>query len=70
MLVMLQKISSLNDINKEVILFDSPDEQKANQFSILDIHENIVRVIQRGAKNRLKVFMLNNLLSDDWWIPS
>lgn len=67
---MLKRIFSLNDINKEVILFDSPDEQKANQFSILDIHENIVRIIQRGTKDRLKVFMLPNLLSDDWWIPS
>ena len=67
---MLQKISSLNDINKEVILFDSPDEQKANQFSILDIHENIIRIIKEGTKDRLKIFQLNNLLSDDWWIPS
>jgi|GEM_PF-1214728 hypothetical protein len=67
---MLQKISSLNAINKEVILFDSPDEQKANQFSILDIHENIIRIIKEGTKDRLKIFQLNNLLSDDWWIPS
>ena len=67
---MLQKISSLNGINKEVILYDNPDEQKANQFSILDIHENIIRVIQTDTKSRLKVFLLNNLLSDDWWIPS
>jgi len=66
---MLQKISSLNGINKEVILYDNPDEQKANQFSILDIHENIIRVIQTDTKSRLKVFLLNNLLSDDWWIP-
>lgn len=67
---MLQKISSLNGINKEVILYDNPDEQKANQFSILDIHENIIRIIQTDTKSRLKVFLLNNLLSDDWWIPS
>jgi hypothetical protein len=67
---MLQKISSLNAINKEVILFDSPDEQKANQFSILDIQENIIRIIKEGTKDRLKIFQLNNLLSDDWWIPS
>jgi len=67
---MLQKISSLKVINKEVILFDSPDEQKANQFSILDIHENIIRIIKKGTKDRLKIFQLNNLLSDDWWIPS
>lgn len=67
---MLQKISSLNGINKEVILYDNPDEQKANQFSILDIHENIIRVIQTDTKSLLKVFLLNNLLSDDWWIPS
>ena len=67
---MLQKISSLNDIDKKVILFDSPDEQNANQFSILDIHDNIIRVIQTGTKNRLKVFDLDNLMSDDWWIPS
>ena len=67
---MLQKISSLNGINKEVILYDNPDEQKDNQFSILDIHENIIRVIQTDTKSLLKVFLLNNLLSDDWWIPS
>ena len=67
---MLQKISSLNGINKEVILYDNPDEQKANQFSILDIDENIIRVIQTDTKSLLKVFLLNNLLSDDWWIPS
>lgn len=67
---MLQKISSLNGINKEVILYDNSDEQKANQFSILDIHENIIRIIQTDTKSRLKIFLLNNLLSDDWWIPS
>jgi hypothetical protein len=67
---MLKRISSLNAINKEVILFDSPDEQKANQFSILDIQENIIRIIKEGTKDRLKIFQLNNLLSDDWWIPS
>jgi hypothetical protein len=67
---MLKRISSLNGINKEVILFDSPDEREANQFSILDIHENIIRIIKKGTKDRLKIFQLNNLLSDDWWIPS
>jgi hypothetical protein len=67
---MLKKISSLNAINKEVILFDSPNEREANQFSILDIHENIIRIIQKESGDRLKIFQLNNLLSDDWWIPS
>jgi hypothetical protein len=65
---MLQKISSLNEINEGVILYDSPDEQKANRFSILDIHENIIRIIQMETKTLLKIFSINNLLSEDWWI--
>jgi hypothetical protein len=65
---MLHKISSLDEINKEVILFDNPDERTANRFSILDIHENIIRIIQTETSSLLKVFMLNKLLSDDWWI--
>jgi hypothetical protein len=65
---MLQKVSSLDKINAGVILYDSPDEQKANRFSILDIHDNMIRIIQTETKSRLRVFLINKLLSDDWWI--
>ncbi len=65
---MLQKISSLDEINKGVILYDNSDEQKANRFSILEIHENSIRVIQTETKNRLRIFLINKLLSEDWWI--
>ncbi len=65
---MLQKISSLDGISEGDILYDNPDEQKANQFSILDIHENIIRILQTKSKTMLKIFATSDLLSEDWWI--
>ncbi len=65
---MLQKVSSLDGISEGDILYDNADEQKANQFSILDIHENIIRILQTESITILKVFSTSNLLSEDWWI--
>ena len=65
---MLHRISSLNEIKNGVILYDNPDEGKANRFSILDINEDFVRVIQTETKALLKVFLINKLMSESWWI--
>jgi hypothetical protein len=65
---MLHRISSLDEIRNGVILYDNPDECKANRFSILDVSGNFVRVIQTETNDLLKVFLINNLLSEDWWI--
>ncbi len=65
---MLQKVSSLDGIIEGAILYDNPDELQANQFSILDIHENVIRILQTETKTMLKVFSTSNLLSEDWWI--
>ncbi|MEO6962522.1 MAG: hypothetical protein ABIY90_11175 [Puia sp.] len=65
---MLHRISSLDDIRNGVILFDNPDELKANRFSILDVSGNFIRVIQTETNALLKVFLINNLLSEEWWI--
>ena len=65
---MLHRISSLNEIKNGVILYDNPDEGKANRFSILDINEDFVRVIQTETKALLKVFLINKLMSENWWI--
>ncbi|MDP4131287.1 MAG: hypothetical protein Q8918_11705 [Bacteroidota bacterium] len=65
---MLHRISSLDEIKNGIILYDNPDERKANRFSILDINEDFVRVIQTETKALLKVFLINKLLSENWWI--
>ncbi len=65
---MLQKVSSLDGIIEGAILYDNPDELQANRFSILDIHENVIRILQTETKTMLKVFSTTNLLSEDWWI--
>lgn len=65
---MLHRISSLDEIRNGVILYDNPDERKANRFSILDVSGNFIRVIQTETNDLLKVFLINNLLSEDWWI--
>lgn len=65
---MLHRISSLDEIRNGDILYDNPDECKANRFSILDVSENFIRVIQTETNALLKVFLINNLLSEDWWI--
>ena len=65
---MLHRISSLDEIKNGIILYDNPDECKANRFSILDINEDFVRVIQTETKALLKVFLMNKLLSENWWI--
>ena len=65
---MLHRISSLNEIKNGIILYDNPDEGKANRFSILDINEDFVRVIQTETKALLKVFLINKLMSESWWI--
>ena len=65
---MLHRINSLDEIENGVILYDSPDESNANRFSILDISEQFVRVIQTETNSLLKIFLINQLLSEDWWI--
>lgn len=65
---MLHRINSLDEIENGVILYDSPDESNANQFSILDISEHFVRVIQTETNSLLKIFLIKQLLSEDWWI--
>jgi len=65
---MLHRISSLDEIKNGIILYDNPDEGKANRFSILDINEDFVRVIQTETKALLKVFLINKLMSESWWI--
>ena len=65
---MLQKVSSLDGIIEGDILYDNPDELQANRFSILDIHENVIRILQTETKTMLKIFSTSNLLSEDWWI--
>ena len=65
---MLHRVSSLDEIKNGVILYDSPDECKANRFAILDVSGNFIRVIQTETNDLLKVFLINNLISEDWWI--
>lgn len=65
---MLHRISSLDEIKNGVILYDNPDERKANRFSILDVSGNFIRVIQTETRALLKVFLINSLFSEDWWI--
>jgi hypothetical protein len=65
---MLHRISSLDEIKNGVILYDNADEGKAKRFSILGIQENIIRVIRTETNDLLKIFNINQLLSDDWWI--
>jgi hypothetical protein len=65
---MLHRISSLDEINNGVILYDNADEGKAKRFSILGIQENVIRVIRTETNDLLKIFNVNQLLSDDWWI--
>jgi hypothetical protein len=64
---MLKKVSSMQDIHKDDILFDDPDIEKGKQYRIENISNGNIYAIHADGALDLKVINAYDLSIGSWW---
>jgi hypothetical protein len=64
---MLKKVTSIQDIQQDDVIFDDPDAAKAKQYKIENINNGNVYAIHADGTLDLRIINSYDLSAGNWW---